>query len=386
MKCKSASSTNADGYRAGVEIGETLCPIEPEVVILFSSIAYCDQFPDLFDGLYDGLNTREVIVFGGTSDGVYETDQVFDNGITALALNSEGKVQWTAELEPKVDQDAFEASKRCAERVSATLKDHIDFAFVCADGIKADGTQVVKGVSRVIKGPFIGALTGDDRKFTRSFMLLNGEAYQDAVAILAARGPIRFAINSNSGWSPTGETGIIEACSGVTIDQISGVTPQQFFRNQLGKLPGETDLGMAALASYHANGAGNYALRTPSNIDEATGAATMFGSLEKGTEVRVCSSTLKDVLNGVDEAMSLIQKFPFEPAGALVISCAGRRWLLEERSCEEVARVLKAVGKKIPLAGFPSFGEMGPFIIKEDGRYTPTFFHNVTFVVCLFGE
>ena len=92
------------------------------------------------------------------------------------------------------------------------------------------------------------------------------------------------------------------------------------------------------------------------------------------------------MLGGVDEAMSVIRKSPFEPVGALVVSCAGRRWLLEERSCEVVERVIRAVGKAIPLAGLPSFGEIGPFIIKEDGRYTPTLFHNVTFVVCLFAE
>lgn len=386
MKCKSVSSINADGYRAGCEVGEALCDMEPEVVLIFASIAYRDQFPDLFNGLYDGLNSRDVLVFGGTSDGVYETERVVDNGISALGLNTGGKVTWTTELEPEVEADAFGASKRCAERISATLDGNVDFAFACADGLKADGSLVVRGLSSVFKGPFIGALTGDDRKFARSFLLLNGKIYEDAVAVLAARGPIRFAINSASGWSPAGQSGTIEACTGTTVEQISGVTPRQFFRDQLGKLPGETDLGMAALASYAPNAAGHYALRTPSHIDAKNGVATMFGSLEQGTEVRVCSATLEDVLNGVDEAMSVIQKVPFDPAGALVVSCAGRRWLLEERSREEVERVISSVGKRIPLAGFPSFGEIGPFIIKEDGRYTPTLFHNVTFVICLFGE
>jgi hypothetical protein len=46
--------------------------------------------------------------------------------------------------------------------------------------------------------------------------------------------------------------------------------------------------------------------------------------------------------------------------------------------------VLAAIGRRIPLIGLPSFGEIGPFR-NEAGEYTPTFFHNVTFVVCLFG-
>ena len=71
-------------------------------------------------------------------------------------------------------------------------------------------------------------------------------------------------------------------------------------------------------------------------------------------------------------------------AAAVVISCAGRKWLLEDRGEEEVEQVLAALGQRIPLVGFPSFGEIGPFR-KPDGAYTETFFHNVTFVICSIG-
>jgi hypothetical protein len=162
------------------------------------------------------------------------------------------------------------------------------------------------------------------------------------------------------------------------------MTPQAFLRKQVGKTPGETDLGIVPLATYHPAGEGRYFLRTPSHFDAETGAATMFGSLDKNASVRVCAATREDVLGGVEEAMEPAKAQAFAPCGALVVSCAGRKWLLEDRSHEEVERVLQAVGRRIPLAGLPSFGEIGPFLNGE-GTYTPTFFHNVTFVVCLFG-
>jgi hypothetical protein len=385
MRCKSTSSINTDGYRAGSEIGEALREIEPEVVLVFSSITYDGQFCDIFEGLRDSLDSAAVRVFGGTSDGIYETARVAHHGICALGLNSGGALQWTTHLERGVKGNSFEAARKCAAHIADQLGGVVNFAFAFADGVMADGSKIVAGLSAVLATPFVGGLAGDDRKFLKSRIFLNGEVYEDAVGVLAARGPISFVVNSASGWCPVGETGIVEEAHGRTVERISGRTPQTFLREQIGKVPGETDLGIIPLATYHGEGDGHYFLRTPSSFDEETGAATMFGSVETGAIVRVCTATRDDVLHAVEDAMQKTKREGFVPCGALIVSCAGRKWLLEEGSPAEVEKVLAAVGRRIPLVGLPSFGEIGPFLDAE-GTYTPTFFHNVTFVVCLFGE
>lgn len=384
MRCKSTSSINTDGYRAGSELGESLREIAPEVVLVFASITYEGQFRDIFEGLHDGLDSTAALIFGGTSDGIYETERVAHHGICALGLNADGALQWSTHLERGVQADSFEAARKCAAQVKTDLGGEVNFAFAFADGVKADGSRIVAGLSTVLATPFVGGLAGDDRKFLKSRIFLNGEVYEDAVGVLAARGPISFVVNSASGWCPVGETGIVEETHGSTVEQISGMTPQAFLREQIGKVPGETDLGIVPLATYHAENEGHYFLRTPSSFDPETGAAKMFGSLEKGAAVRVCTATRDDVLHAVEEAMTRTKRAGFEPCGALVVSCAGRKWLLEEGTSAEVEKVLAAVGGRIPLVGLPSFGEIGPFLNKAGG-YTPTFFHNVTFVVCLFG-
>ena len=384
MRCHSISSTITDGYRAGGELGESLRAISPEVVLLFASINYESQFADVFDGLNDALD-RPAIIFGGTSDGIYETDRAVHHGLGALGLNSDGAVRWAVTVESGVDADSSAAAHRCAERVIEELGGHADFAFAFADGVKADGSSIAAGLSAVLAIPFIGGLAADDRKFTASWIFAHGRTHQNAVGLLAARGPISVRINSASGWHPEGATGVVEECSGSTVQRISGMTPQEFLREQTGKAPGETDLGFVPFATYHPESNGHYFLRTPSHFDPETGAATMFGSVEKNATVRICSATREDVLKGVEQALKPTQQPGFTPCGALVVSCAGRKWLLEDRCYEEVEQVMQALGRRIPLVGMPTFGEMGPFL-GEDGTCTPTFFHNVTFVVCLFGE
>ena len=158
MKCKSASSTLTDGYRAGCELGESLREIAPEVVLLFASITYHAEFPDLLAGLEDSLDSSEVLIFGGTSDGVYECHRITHCGVCALGLNSGGTMQWTATVVSGVGADSYAAARQCAEEGLARAGGPCSFAFTLADGLKADGTRIVAGLASVLDIPFFGGL------------------------------------------------------------------------------------------------------------------------------------------------------------------------------------------------------------------------------------
>ena len=384
MLCKSVGSVHIDAYRAGDEIGASLCEIKPEVIILFTSITYEQDFQDFFDGLYESLGFADVLIFGGTGDGIYETSQIAHYGVCALGINSEGRLKWSFAVETGVKADSYAVARNCALKAIKQTGGKADFAFVLADGVKADGSKVVAGLSSALNIPFFGGLTGDDRKFTGSRIIINGKEMEDAVGVLTASGDIAFSINAASGWTPIGSLGKVDDCIDNSIKRISGMSAQAFMKEQLGKPLGEADLGIIPLAIYHEKDNEQFCLRTPSHFDSSTGAITMFGGIEQGASVRVCTATREEVINGVKKAMDGVSPWGFTPAAALVISCAGRKWLLENRGDEEVEQVFASLGRKIPLIGFPSFGEISPYR-NPDGTYTPTLFHNVTFAICLIG-
>ena len=384
MRFKSVSTIHSDPYRAGAEIGEALREIVPEVILLFASISYEQDFTDLFEGIRGSLGSTEPLIFGGTGDGIYETSRVANYGVCALGIHSGGKVRWSVAFEKGVSTDSYSAARSCALKALSQNDGKAVCAFVLADGTKADGSRIVAGINSVLRIPYFGGLTGDDRKFTRSRILLNGQELDDVVAILVASGEFSHSINAASGWSPIGAPGIIEECEGSSIRRISGVSAHTFMKEQLGKPLGETDLGIIPLATYPAVGTECFSLRTPSCIDPDTGAIDLFGSIDQGTTVRICTTTREDVLEGVSDALEGLKLEKAEGIAAVVISCAGRKWFLEDQGKGEVERVFATLGRKIPLVGFPSFGEIGPFR-GPDGVYSDTYFHNVTFVICVIG-
>jgi len=383
MRCLSASSTINDPFRAGAAIGEKLAPIAPEVVLVFFSINYSDRPEELLAGLRETLGPAPLLC-GGSGDGVYETGLVAHHGVTALGCHAEGHVRWRAVLERGVGRDTTAAAHSALSRLRRDLGAEPDVAFVLADGVKADGSLLADALA-ACPGLLFGGLAGDNYRFERSLVFAGDEIAEDAVLLLGAAGPLAARLSAASGWLPLGAYGTVESCEKNTVRRIAGRSALEFVKAQSGKSPGEMDLGIVPLAEYTGDDQTHFALRSPLRIDPASGAMTFFGRIAAGSRVRVCHADRAALLDGVDQALAGILDDGFTPAAALVVSCAGRKWLLANPGFEELRRVQACLGADLPLIGLPSFGEISPFRM-ADGRYSRARFHNVTFVVCLLGR
>lgn len=381
MKCKSVSSENVDPYNAGSEIADSLEEIKPEVILLFPSVHYAD-FTDLYDGIFDVLENPDTIIFGATGDGFYETNRVGSRGVAALGINSFGKIKWTVATRTGLGEDSFQASRECAQEILDKAEEPVRLAILFSDGLTGDGVKVIEGADNVIAGTIVGGTAGDDRKFERGYVLANRKGIRDAVGILGLSGDFSFATNSASGWKPTGVAGVVEEASDNIIRQIEGMSTIDFVKEQLVTLPAEAEMGLFPLAAYDSEG--RFQLRASMSWDRSTGELTVAGRVEKGTPVRVCTASIEDILSGVKISLDGLKNLDFEATGALVISCAARKWILGSKVKEETERLFSALGHKIPLAGYPSFGEIGPFR-NPDNTYTDSFFHNETYILLFIG-
>lgn len=382
MRYQSASTKIADPYRAGVALAEKLSNLSPEWVIVFCSVHYIDSIKDLISGFYDVLGDK-IMICGGTGDGIYETGGVADHGVSAMGIRSEGQSQWKGILIHGVKDDSAKAAEDAAKKVQDMLKAPVTLGFVLADGLNADGSKLVEGLRKSLNAPCFGGLTADDRRFKRSVVFLNQEVAEDALILLAASGRVPFKINAASGWIPVGDVGNATKTEGKILHEINNKPAEKFLRDQTGKTMGGMELSVLPIAEYTSQDDTQFVLRSCSNIQQ-DGPVTLFGRVNEGSRVRVCHATLEQILGGVETALAGVRDSNFEPAGVVVISCAGRKWLLAESGQEEVDRTIKVLGA-LPLIGIPSYGEISPFRSPE-GAYSTAMFHNVTFVVCVLGK
>ncbi len=79
-----------------------------------------------------------------------------------------------------------------------------------------------------------------------------------------------------------------------------------------------------------------------------------------------------------------LTKLPFKPVAALIISCAGRKYVLGGDLREEARAFLESAPPLAAMAGFPSFGEIAP--LRQQSGYSASLLHNMTLVVVAIGE
>jgi hypothetical protein len=383
VQAKSLATRHLDPYRAGLELGEGLAHLDPEVVFLFSSIHYGGS-RELLEGLFDALPGRPVLI-GATGDGIYEASGVADTGASVLGITTGGAVSWHVASALDVANDTEGALDRCADRLDAATGGRpSSLCFLLAD-FHADAAKLVTALGRRVTAPIVGGLAGDEYRMERCYLYANGEVLEDAVVMLAAVGDLRCEIHVAGELAPVGRPGVVNLASGTRVQEIDGLGAQDFFARQVGKPISPADIGVLAMQVASVNEPDQRCLRTILQADAADGSVTLFGGVGVGQQVQLCYATPEGIVRDARAIGARLRETGFVPEAGLVISCAGRKFVLGHREDDhEVGAIREGCGRAFPLAGFPSFGEIGPRWTGEG--YTSVLFHNMTYILLVFGH
>ena len=124
-------------------------------------------------------------------------------------------------------------------------------------------------------------------------------------------------------------------------------------------------------------------VRTILDVNEADQSITFAGDLPEQSRVRMLRANFDRLIDSAaDVAQTSYQAIGgSSPDLAVLISCVGRKAILQDRIAEEVAGVRGVMGDETILTGFYSYGEISPF--------TPSArceLHNQTMTITTFSE
>jgi hypothetical protein len=382
MRALSLATRHLDPYRAGLELGEGLASLTPEVVFLFSSIHY-EGSRELLDGLHDAL-PRPAVVIGATGDGIYEASAISDIGASVLGITTDGRVHWHLAVAGGVAADTTGAVDRCVDLLEAAANGHPLSLCVQLADFRADAAQLVEALGRRLTAPTVGGLAGDEYRMERCFVYAGRDVLEDAVVLLGATGDLDFEIFVAGAPMPVGRPGVVTRAQGTRVLAIDGLDPQAFMIRQIGKPLSQADVGVVALEVQSACEPDQRCLRTIRRVD-ADGGLTLFGAVPEGMQVQLCYASPSGVVEDARVIGTQLREAGYEPAAGLVFSCAGRKHVLGFREDDhEVGALRVGCGRTFPLAGFPSFGEVGPR--RTSTGYTGVLFHNMTYILLVFGS
>lgn len=383
MQARSVATRHTDPYRAGLELAAGLAEIEPEVVFLFGTM-HSGEFAEIGEAIREVLGSQDVVLIGTTGDGFFETDTTAALGASALGLNSGGKAIFHVAATEGVSADARGAVGRCMDQLQQGFGDQGPaLGFLVCD-FQADGSRLMEALAELVPFPIVGGFAGADRRMAGCSIYAGDGDIQDGLVILGIGGDINFDIHVGAGMMDIGSPGRVTAAQGRTVTRIDDLSTMEFVEKVTGKPVEDADKGILAFSVVDPVHRDRRYLRSVSGFNTTDGSVSLFGGVEPGQEIQLCIAHPDRIIEEVRRIGERVGQGPWTPRAGIIVSCAGRKWVLGNRISHEVQAIIDGAACSFPLAGFPSFGEVGPARGATD--FTATLFHNVTYILLLFGD
>lgn len=308
---------------------------------------------------------------------------------------SEGKVALTAvEFEKSTIKSAkvsltdiafnsFEAGRKLVSQFPVENLKHV---FVVSDGLKVNGTDLVKGIAAQLPGhvTFTGGLAGDGSHFSRTVIIEpDGTVATESIAAIAFYGEkLEIGFGSRGGWDSFGLDRLVTKSRENVLFEIDEQPALDLYKSFLGdKAKDLPSSGLLFPLSMRDSEERRPVVRTILGINEEEKSLTFAGDIPEGSFVRLMKANNDRLINGAEEAAVVARDGKTAaPEFALLVSCVGRKLVLKQIVEEEVECVSAVLDKPI-MTGFYSYGEIAPF--NQDAVCE---LHNQTMTITTFRE
>ncbi|MBX9851595.1 MAG: FIST C-terminal domain-containing protein, partial [Cytophagaceae bacterium] len=281
--------------------------------------------------------------------------------------------------------NSHEAGKNLANKLLAEDLAHI---LVISEGISVNGNKLVEGFNAVIPKHIAvtGGLAGDGADFKKTVVGLNKTPKEGNLVAVGFYGKkIKVGFSSMGGWDPFGPTRIITKSKDNVLYEIDNKSALDLYKTYLGDthskgLPGT---GLLFPLSIQEKDDIPPIVRTLLGVNESEHSMTFAGDMPEGSMVRLMKANYDRLIEGACEAAEnsrqLMDNVP--PQLAILVSCVGRKLILNKRIEEEVEGVQDVIGSDTTITGFYSYGEIAPLSRKHNCQL-----HNQTMTITLLSE
>jgi hypothetical protein len=264
---------------------------------------------------------------------------------------------WVEVVEGERDLPSPVEMTRLAARVRGAAA-----SFLIADGLRFPTQRLLDALRGPLGRPvppIAGALASQDLDAVTpgARVFVGTRVYPSACLVVGLQG-VRMEIEIVRGWDPASPVFIVTAAEGNTVHEIDGEAATTWYRRyftadgELAPMPESAYRFPLIVDGPDPARQGLY--RSMRQFDEARRTVSYWGDVLTGDRVRL------GVGNGASLERAAATLEESRPAdSAILYSCVGREAVLGDEAHREVAAVHRALGG-IPLAGFFSFGEIGP--------------------------
>lgn len=323
------------------------------------------------------------IVSCSTSGEIYER-QVYDKSIVATAICLEK----TALQFARANSADFGNSRELGQNIARQLPaEGLRYVLVISNGGKVNGSELVSAINETLPNEVIvtGGLAGDGPRFEKTLVGIDDDINEGLVVLVGFYGDcLKIGYGLNGGWDMFGPERVITKSDQNVLYEIDHQSALELYKKYLGKyaseLPGSALLFPLAIKTGEGE---TTVVRTILTIDEEKQTMTFAGNVPEGAAVRLMKANFDELIYSAGEAATLANSYmeATPPQLVLLISCVGRKLVLNKRISEEVEAAADIFPATPVITGFYSYGEISP--LKQT---TSCELHNQTMTITTLSE
>ncbi|MFT3838995.1 MAG: FIST N-terminal domain-containing protein [Myxococcaceae bacterium] len=371
MKIHQARWAGAEGWSA---IPDASSP--PDLVIVFGGRVELSSGEPL-----EALARRypKDRIFGCSTAGEIDGSTVRDGSLVATAVWLDRSKVRHAQVGLGEVGGAEEAGRVLASRVPHEGLSHV---LVFSDGTLVNGSELVRGLVAALPTgcTLSGGLSGDGASFGQTVVVHEGQVSSASISLLAFYG-FDVGVGSLGGWDPFGPDRTVTKSKGNVVYEFDGEPALALYRRYLGPYADELpSSGLRFPVLVQAPGSDESVVRTLLAVSAEEQSLTFAGDVPEGSTAQLMRANFDRLVTGAQQAAQ-VSRGAHEPELAILISCVGRKLVLQQRIEEEVEAVREVLGATVPVTGFYSYGELAPF-----STGAPCRLHNQTMTVTTLRE
>ncbi len=254
---------------------------------------------------------------------------------------------------------------------------------VLSDGISVNGDDLVRGINSQLPDHVVvtGGLAADAGRFTKTLVGANKNPQSNRIVAIGFYGDkLRITHGSHGGWDLFGPVRQVTKATDNVLYELDGENALSIYKRYLGPRASELP-GSALLFPLCILGDDNQSqlVRTILSIDEEAGTLRFAGNIPEGAQVQFMMANFDRLIDGAARAAE--QSQDQSPELVIMVSCVGRKIVLDQRIEEEVESVCQYFGAGAAYTGFYSNGEISPQL-----GSTQCSLHNQTMTITTYHE
>jgi hypothetical protein len=307
-------------------------------------------------------------IIGCSSAGEISGANILDKSISVAVAKFTNTPLKLSAVKIKSTEESFQAGKELANELN---KDDLRSIFILSDGLKINGSELVKGLNTINKKDVIitGGLAGDGSHFKQTWTVINGDIITDSIVAVGFYGNhVHVGHGSRGGWDIFGPERRITKSKNNILYELDNKPALSLYKEYLGdKAAGLPATGLLFPLAIRKDVNDKHQLvRTILAVDEKNQSLTFAGDVPTGYLAQLMRANFDRLIDGASEAGRLAlasepEVAKFSPMLLIAVSCVGRRLLLGERTEEETETTLELFPEGTQQVGFYSYGELSPF-------------------------